>query len=597
MGRAVGTFVQFGTSLSSLAQSLISLWFDPVDCHDYHSRGYHVISCVDLYSAFTFRKPCLYSLFVRAACAGAIYRTEVCTEIEDSISEEALGAFGKSQTYRYPSEDIQRIYELFVKCRGQDKYRDKGYDRGQEAEQNTVEDRIMDSGASFHATYCKEELERFKLRSGKVRLADDKTLDIAGVGDVVLKTSFGTSWTLKDVRYIPSLKKRLISVGQLDEEGYHVGFGDQQWKVTKGSLVVAHGNKRVSLIGISMLASKGNVPDVRKIDIYLCKPGGLGKQKKLSFIMSVKTKKLQRLEQVHTEAGVVLSGYEESPGYPRSRDITVVAQMKCDTAFGIRRVTRLSEKQRYYSCGSDEMRYSFRDTKSHQVIREAEILQLWTRFMEPVQKSLRAHVGAQIRVRGPKTVSFEDSGRSDEYSEDGASFKEGGSETPQVRRSTRVSRAPVRKAIIEEMVSLKMNKACSLVRLLARKNASQSLGMFMVKEEQDGSKRYKARLMVKGFQQKRGKPSYVGALNDTSTQHKSKGFQLAGQKENLECRLKEILYGLIQAPRLRYLKFDSFMQKDKALTWQNSTSLSVGITTVEWESGLQKSITMLTIEV
>ncbi|GJS53481.1 hypothetical protein Tco_0626843 [Tanacetum coccineum] len=113
--------------------------------------------------------------------------------------------------------------------------------------ENTVEDRIMDSGASFHATYCKEELERFKLRSGKVRLADDKTLDIAGVGDVVLKTSFGTSWTLKDVRYIPGLKRRLISVGQLDEEGYHVGFGDQQWKVTKGSLVVAHGNKRGSL--------------------------------------------------------------------------------------------------------------------------------------------------------------------------------------------------------------------------------------------------------------------------------------------------------------------------------------------------------------
>ncbi|GJY24751.1 retrovirus-related pol polyprotein from transposon TNT 1-94 [Tanacetum coccineum] len=33
--------------------------------------------------------------------------------------------------------------------------------------ENTIEDRIMDSGASFHATYCKEELERFKLRSGK----------------------------------------------------------------------------------------------------------------------------------------------------------------------------------------------------------------------------------------------------------------------------------------------------------------------------------------------------------------------------------------------------------------------------------------------
>nr|GFB32725.1 retrovirus-related Pol polyprotein from transposon TNT 1-94 [Tanacetum cinerariifolium] len=59
--------------------------------------------------------------------------------------------------------------------------------------ENTIDDHIMDSGALFHATYYKEELKRFKLRSCKVCLPDDKTLDIAG----------------------------------LDEEGYHVGFKDQ----------------------------------------------------------------------------------------------------------------------------------------------------------------------------------------------------------------------------------------------------------------------------------------------------------------------------------------------------------------------------------
>ncbi|GJT92444.1 hypothetical protein Tco_1081289 [Tanacetum coccineum] len=50
----------------------------------------------------------------------------------------------------------------------------------------------------------------------------------------------------------------------------------------------------MSKICMNMLASKGNVPDVRKVDIYICKPCGLGKQKNLSFIMSIKKRKLQR---------------------------------------------------------------------------------------------------------------------------------------------------------------------------------------------------------------------------------------------------------------------------------------------------------------
>ncbi|GKD41029.1 ribonuclease H-like domain-containing protein [Tanacetum coccineum] len=121
-------------------------------------------------------------------------------------------------------------------------------------------------------------------------------------------------------------------------------------------------------------------------------------------------------------------------------------------------------------------------------------------------------------------------------------------EHPARREAPRLHR---KRLLIEEMVSLEKNQTCSLVRISAGKKASQRLWMFK-------------------------EPSYVGALNDTSTQHKSEDFQLAGQEENLECRLKEIMYGLIQAPRLWYLKFDNFMQKDKAraLTWQSSTSLS-----------------------
>ncbi|GKF88258.1 hypothetical protein Tco_0259135 [Tanacetum coccineum] len=79
--------------------------------------------------------------------------------------------------------------------------------------------------------------------------------------------------------------------------------------------------------------------------------------------------------------------------------------------------------------------------------------------------------------------SFKDSRRSDEeYSEDGSSSKEGGSETPHrmVNRSyseALSSKESVqwKKAINKEMVSVKKNQTCSLVRLPAGKKASQSL--------------------------------------------------------------------------------------------------------------------------
>ncbi|GKB47171.1 retrovirus-related pol polyprotein from transposon TNT 1-94, partial [Tanacetum coccineum] len=350
--------------------------------------------------------------------------------------------------------------------------------------ENTVEDHIMDFGASFHATYCKEELERFKLRSGKVRLADDKTLDIAGVGDVVLKTSFGTSWTLKDVRYIPGLKRRLISVGQLDEEGYHVGFGDQQWKVTKGSLVVAHGNKRGSL--------------------YMVEDWWFGEVEE-AFLHDVKEDK----KIAETAAGVVGSQrcfWEDSvtmAPYLINRGPSVPLGFRIPEDEWQGKEVSLTHL-RVFGCDSY--------VKMKDVARD--------------KLDAKSYSG-----------SFEDSGRSDEEdSEDRASSEEGGSETLQLRRSTRESRALVRyspsanyllltengkpesysealsskefvqwkKAINEEMVSLEKNQTWSLVRLPAGKKALQSKWVFRVKEEQDGKKRYKARLVVKSFQQKQG---------------------------------------------------------------------------------------------
>ena len=56
----------------------------------------------------------------------------------------------------------------------------------------------------------------------------------------------------------------------------------------------------------------------------------------------------------------------------------------------------------------------------------------------------------------------------------------------------------------EEMDSLAHNQTWDLVRLPAGKTTLQNKWVYRLKEEDGGRKRYKARLVVKGFAQKKG---------------------------------------------------------------------------------------------
>ncbi|KAL5761870.1 hypothetical protein ACOSP7_018134 [Xanthoceras sorbifolium] len=82
-----------------------------------------------------------------------------------------------------------------------------------------IESWILDSGASFHATPCREIMENYVSGNfGKVHLADDETLKIVEKGDIRLKLPNGSTWKLQGVRHISGLKRNLISIGQLDRE-------------------------------------------------------------------------------------------------------------------------------------------------------------------------------------------------------------------------------------------------------------------------------------------------------------------------------------------------------------------------------------------
>ena len=85
-------------------------------------------------------------------------------------------------------------------------------------------------------------------------MGDDEPCKIVEKGKVRIKLNDGNDWLLKDVRHIPSMKRNLISAGQLGDGGCLSTFGETWWKVTKGSMVIAKGNR----IGMLYLCPHNN---------------------------------------------------------------------------------------------------------------------------------------------------------------------------------------------------------------------------------------------------------------------------------------------------------------------------------------------------
>ena len=103
---------------------------------------------------------------------------------------------------------------------------------------------VVDSGASFHATPDRKHFHDYvQGYFGHVRLGDDKPYKLIGTGKVFIKKQNGNQWLLKEVRHVLDLKKNVISIGNLGGEGCVTTFTDKTWNVTKGSLVIAKGEK------------------------------------------------------------------------------------------------------------------------------------------------------------------------------------------------------------------------------------------------------------------------------------------------------------------------------------------------------------------
>jgi hypothetical protein len=157
------------------------------------------------------------------------------------------------------------------------------------------------------------------------------------MGKVKIKKRNGNQWLLKEVRHVIDLRKNLISTGQLKSEGCISIFTYNVWKVTKGSLVIAKGEKAGTLYlctgntyssiylastgvdttlwhhsighmskkGMQMLHKKYFFRDIKQIYLDFCEHFVYGKQKRVIFIRVEKQNKIERLELVHKNVWVL----------------------------------------------------------------------------------------------------------------------------------------------------------------------------------------------------------------------------------------------------------------------------------------------------
>jgi hypothetical protein len=86
---------------------------------------------------------------------------------------------------------------------------------------------VLDTGASNHMSGCRAVFSSIDGRTvSTVRFADGSVVRIDGIGTVLYQYKNGEHRTLFNVYYIPTLTTSIISVGQLDEDGFDVRIKD-----------------------------------------------------------------------------------------------------------------------------------------------------------------------------------------------------------------------------------------------------------------------------------------------------------------------------------------------------------------------------------
>jgi hypothetical protein len=159
---------------------------------------------------------------------------------------------------------------------------------------------IPDSGATIHATSHRELFTNYTAGDfGVVKIGNNDRAQIIRRGDVHLETKNSTTLVRKSVRHVEALQLNIISVRLLDKDGYLSRFGNAQYKLPKGNLIVAKGNMVSVLYYVHAKLSAACVNALQKEDSCALWHKRLGQMSEKGMTVLVKKNLLKGVKDVH----------------------------------------------------------------------------------------------------------------------------------------------------------------------------------------------------------------------------------------------------------------------------------------------------------
>ena len=132
-------------------------------------------------------------------------------------------------------------------------------------------DLSSNTGAKFHVTPNLEWFSNYVDETCRtVRLSNREECKIVGIGEFPIQLPNGNTITMHQVRYVPTLKRSLVSIGMLAEDGYKTTLKESTWIATQVQQLVPtdgdqfrRGRDHISQARLDRLMAVGYIPKLQ----------------------------------------------------------------------------------------------------------------------------------------------------------------------------------------------------------------------------------------------------------------------------------------------------------------------------------------------